>query len=605
MRIESVRIKNYKSFRDTGPIQMAPAFTVLIGPNNSGKTAFLETLRAGLLQNKPHLGHDRTDEGLPQAVNPNSDVEYDITITGKEIKWRILSSDETLQFPVKDARDPNALSEIETIFASNHLRFKLEFRPDLGWLSVSEPFTEFCPDASFSAYVHSSEDRQNCTIVGVHGSPPDAKAYSNFLGSYFAESTYVFKAERMNVGESAIDEQFVLYPDARNLPSALMHLQADLGRQEELFDHLRAIFPSVYGVTSQTMSGGRARIMVINAERRGGKPRAGVMVPLNDCGSGISQVLAILCVAVTAPASRIIVIDEPTSFLHPGATRKLLQILKQQRHQYIITTHSAEVIRAIEPDLLHLIKWDGHESKFETLDAKKLADARRILQELGVRLSDIFGADNVLWVEGQTEELCFPILLKHAGRASTGTAVVSVTSVGDLESRRPRGGLVWEVYEKLSGASVLVPPALAFSFDREDRSQIQMDDLIRRSKGKVHFLPRRTYENYLLDADAIFAVLRSHIQSDVSLSPVNIADWIAQNGQKYGEIRKGDEEEQKWLAEVRAPDLLSDLFEDLENVRFQKMVHSVSLTEWLIANKPEGLAELVGYVCGLVTQQSE
>ena len=33
------------------------------------------------------------------------------------------------------------------------------------------------------------------------------------------------------------------------------------------------------------------------------------------------------------------------------------------------------------------------------------------LAEIGKRLSDVFGAENILWVEGQTEEQCYPLII--------------------------------------------------------------------------------------------------------------------------------------------------------------------------------------------------
>src|SRR5204862_1210440 len=72
--------------------------------------------------------------------------------------------------------------------------------------------------------------------------------------------------------------------------------------------------------------------------------RDDLAVSLNDSGTGVGQVIAILYVAVNSNAPRTIVIDEPNSFLHPGAARKLIEILKSDplnQHQYIIATHSS------------------------------------------------------------------------------------------------------------------------------------------------------------------------------------------------------------------------------------------------------------------------
>jgi predicted ATP-dependent endonuclease of OLD family len=83
---------------------------------------------------------------------------------------------------------------------------------------------------------------------------------------------------------------------------------------------------------------------------------------LSDCGTGIGQVLAILYAVVTSPQSRPIVIDEPQSYLHPGAAKKLIEILKEfPQHQYFITTHSAQIIAAANPSTIVKLRYeDGY-----------------------------------------------------------------------------------------------------------------------------------------------------------------------------------------------------------------------------------------------------
>jgi len=181
-----------------------------------------------------------------------------------------------------------------------------------------------------------------------------------------------------------------------------------------------------------------------------------------------------------------------------------------------------------------------------------------------------------------------------------------MVNTGDLESRRARRSLAWEVYERLSKGSALVPPAVAFSFDREDRTETQIQDMKRCSSGLAHFLPRLTYENFLLDEEAISAVLDS---CGIAKSPQEVKAWIETHGanRKYfpaGSVR--DIFSEKWLETVHAPKLLKDLFDDLSvdaPVRFDKVKHSVALTEWLIEHKPEYLKEIREYVVGLLQVQ--
>ncbi len=49
-------------------------------------------------------------------------------------------------------------------------------------------------------------------------------------------------------------------------------------------------------------------------------------------------------------------------------------------------------------------------------------------------MSDVFGADNVLWVEGRTEEACFPVIWGSAPTPNervTATVILGVRQTGD------------------------------------------------------------------------------------------------------------------------------------------------------------------------------
>jgi AAA domain, putative AbiEii toxin, Type IV TA system/AAA ATPase domain len=599
MRIEHVRLINYKGFRDSGSVSIGNKFTVLVGQNNAGKTAFLEGLSTPKFQNKPFLESERQPDGFPPVLDPQSSITFCVYVTGQELKWRLLDTGTQIQM-VTVGNSPNISALVDHFFTSEHLRVEVKYVPNT-WLPNATPAFPLSDHPDVNFVLMPTPDRRSIVISPPRPGPAESIAHV-LIGPYVTSALYVFRAERMNAAECNIEGGAELAPDAVNLASVLLQLQADPIPLERFIKYLRAIFPTIYSVVSRPRPNAPsvARIEVINKDPQQSELRPGISIPLADCGTGISQVLAILYVVVTARTSKVIVIDEPNSFLHPGAAKKLLAILKELDHQYIVTTHSSEIVRVAEPDVLHLVRWTGRESVIETLSSNDVKDLQRVLYDLGVHLSDVFGADNVLWVEGDTEEICFPLLLRHSGRRlSAATAMVAMVNTGDLESRRSRRSLAWEVYERLSSGSALIPPALAFSFDQEGRTQREMDDMGRRSGGRAHFLPRRTYENYLLDSEAISAVLQS---SGITKSPADVEAWIAAHGvrREYCDAETmADHVDPRWPVVVNAPKLLNDLFDKLSvdaPLRYDKVVHSVALTEWLIANKPAFLKELVDYV---------
>jgi hypothetical protein len=250
---------------------------------------------------------------------------------------------------------------------------------------------------------------------------------------------------------------------------------------------------------------------------------------------------------------------------------------------------------------LHLIEWDKTASAFRTLDRKNLDDQRRLLAELGLNLSDVFGADKVLWVEGPTEERCFPVILDHLNCSSPAISIASVIATDDLTGRSPRAKLSWDVYKKLSNGNALIPPALAFSFDREGRSPTEMEDLVRMSGGLVKFLPRRMYENYVLHAEAVADVLKATAEQTISKDTVRQWMLAQKESGKYSSGKPKNDEE--WFANVDASNLLHDLFSELTEakVEFRKTEHSLALTKWILENDPEYLAELYSFLQSLIS----
>ncbi len=93
------------------------------------------------------------------------------------------------------------------------------------------------------------------------------------------------------------------------------------------------------------------------------------------------------------------------------------------------------------------------------------------------------------------------ILEKIAKRSLIGTLIKAVKHTGDLGGKR--GRIVFDVYDRLSHGKTLLPPAIGFLFDSDARTEGDKKSLKCRSPNRAHFLPRRTYENYLLNPAAI------------------------------------------------------------------------------------------------------
>jgi predicted ATPase len=600
LHISSIQVSNYKSFLSSGAIHLKSGFNVIVGQNNVGKTALVEAL--GLqFRNNPHRSLEtlRSRSSVPENT---STVEISCDLGEMELRDMLAALPElyvpigsgSSDVPTEGKRFLDSISERNTIscvllnggLVSAHLeaygtgwngQYMRAFRLGRADVDAIEPGP--------STGLHEFNEGQQ---------------FASHLASVAVGRIYSFKAVRFNIGSNQPASEPSLMPDASNLAQVLNHLQTTNPRRFDRFNELvRTIFPQIRQITVPPVQGtNEVHILVWNVEPE--SERDDLAVALSESGTGLGQVLAMLYVVLTSEYARAIVIDEPQSFLHPGAVRKLFDILKQYpEHQYIITTHSSTAVTAADPQTLFLIRKQGAESVVETIDVNESQELSRFLSEIGARLSDVFGADDILWVEGRTEELCFPLIISRlVERPLLGTAVVGVVHTGDFESKH--SGMIFEVYRRLSESRGLLPPAVGFIFDQEERTEEERQDLIRQSRQTIHFTPRRMYENYLLNPSAIASIMsNTEGLSHRSVTTENIEGWIKRNGEdkKYFGRRKASGPaltNKDWFSDVRGAKVLDDLFDEQSEgtVAYDKVSHGFALTEWIIGNAPEDLGEI-------------
>lgn len=623
MHIGKFQVTNFKSYRDSTVVDFKPGFNIITGQNSAGKTALLEALTVRFGTNP-----NRSLKTVPvPGISPDgaTSVLMTLVIDGPELVTSLQSMGAgPWLFPTGT---PN-----ETHDAMNQRLLELVQRPELHisfrrvvqqngaeqwtmtdplFLGVYRPVQN--TDGNWFAF-GVVPNTAGLTINVNHQLIAPGSDVRHQLVSWLRGRIYRFKAERFNVGAHVFGANPVLAQDAANLPEVLTVLNGNPARFDQLNMMVSEILPQVRRVSVRPLGDNRVEIQVWPHDYK--TERADLAIPLNECGSGVGQVLAILYLVLTSDHPQVIIIDEPQSFLHPGAVRKLIEVLKKYpQHQYIFATHSPAVITASDPSTFTMVRARDGESVLEIMDPKNAKHLQSYLSEIGARLSDVFGADNILWAEGQTEEECFPLILTGITRRPLmGTAVVGIRQTGDLQGRDKRR--VLEMYRRLSEARTLLPPPIAFVFDQECLTREQKEELHRMDPGSIHFLPRRMYENYLLSPAALAAVMNG-IENfrDVPITEEEVSNLIAQKRQQLLDQRGRDllyfcrgtvQVPEDWVRQIDAATLLKDVFQELSGnrVSYEKTTHSVALTEWLIGNSPAELGEIADFLNQLLPRSN-
>jgi len=599
-------------------LEFTPGFNIVAGQNNSGKTALLEMLSLDFAQ-KPHRSLKTVPFRSARVTQPSS-AELSFTASRAEIQ-ELLPYMGSFLLPapmpdsafarengITDTSPQSGLRLQSAVFSQDALEFSVKrigVTPEPQWALQREPSYGLYPvwaasGPNHQAFVYNKDSGGKFTSAAhTQSNAPDIGIQ---FANHLPRHVYRFAAERLKLGRGMHGPNSILARDASNLPEVLGRLNRNIDRFLQLNQEVSGILPNVRRISVEDQSNNQISIVVWSHDP--GSYRDDLAIPLEECGTGVGQVVAMVYVVLMSESPQTIIIDEPQSFLHPGAARKLVEFLKRNaKHQFIVATHSATIISAANPSTITLARFANSETTFQQLDAEKEKGIQATMAELGVRLSDAFGADDILWVEGVTEEKCFRLIIeKLLHRSLTGTEILPIRQTGDLEARDARK--IFEIYNSLSKGASLLPPAIAFMLDGECRDEPQRNELYKLSANLAFFLPRRMFENYLLNADAIAAVAND-------TTGFRQAAATAQEIKHLIEKKLGDRgyycpktdlsDAQVRIACVDAARILKETFNELSESRvaYDKPRHGLALTHWLIKNQPSDLrdiAELLSHV---------
>lgn len=616
MRISKLRVVDFKSFNGLDTIELAPGFNIVTGKNNAGKTALLEAASLGTqFKLAPHRSLATLPTQDAQIVDA-SKVWIEFVTSGEEIRQLLSIPNAYFYLPLPvvgsdiaqkigyQGENGEHIRALEYLFACDEIRFGGLFTRNANGSGVFSNLNGLSFDA-FDFDIR-GEDSYRMLRVDVKS---DKTFYDGGVSSTdnsqelgiqkvlpaLRERVYFFRAERMHVGKCPFGQGRILASDASNLPEVLNRLQGEGFRFQRFVGKIKEILPQINHVSVLPDPSASNYLEIKIWAHDPATERSDLAVPLLESGTGISQVLAILYVAITSDTPRTIVIDEPQSFLHPGAVRKLIEVLREyHQHQFIIGTHSPTAISAAQPKTITLVTQTDGVSRLSKIDGTKNEELTLLLAEVGASLSDVFGADHILWVEGATEEICFPkIITQLISKPTKGLLVKGVRATGDFTGKH--ADLIVDIYNRISGTSSLLPPSLAFIFDDEGRTNQDKKDLNKLSGGKTLFLNRRMFENYLLHPVAICAVANV-IEGfrEKPLTEDEVTNWIERRKEVEGYGEPSDDLA-TWEQYANGSKLLEDLFAELSEARvaFRKPIHSSALVDWLLEYDPEQLMEIV------------
>ena len=341
MELRKFSIERYKGYAEPAQVELAP-LTILVGSNNSGKTALAQTIQ--LLAGGFAPSSKDTTEPLPlESGGIHHGETFEDLVTGRTVHgWLRLSavltedrSEVSLSATVRNVVAPPRPSERQISHWSLRRgrdeivveRQGFEERSPYG---VSVSGTEQTPRLiSWRGLIPVQPDN----LASWAGVQVDA------LRAWASGVRYLQCPRSLHASPFTIPEHSprVLGPSGKGTPLAL-------AANDELRESVREWYRRAFGVSIDVVAQGSYSELVVGAPGRAGHVR------LVQSGRGLSHVLPVVVMALTARAagSGVDIIEHPEAELHPAAHADIAELLLENlagpARPLVVETHSEMVL---------------------------------------------------------------------------------------------------------------------------------------------------------------------------------------------------------------------------------------------------------------------
>ncbi|TJY42225.1 hypothetical protein E5161_09455 [Cohnella pontilimi] len=398
MNIKSIEITGWRSFSsDEGAtLSDLKKINILIGPNNSGKSnlfKYLFHIRDMVRSATPR--HGRRDGLSNYNLLNNVSSSFNISDTWAEEGSRIvlkLAIDEIQEFSV-DGITP-------TLHQSKEIRLKAQHKIEEQKSCFSVLYEdELCLLEEFqdnNPKILNPENTEYVNVVEGIGYPHDTVIYwKQFAESLvFVDPVRHYSRDRAEFNESDFD--------GSNIVQEIIKVRNEQDTEWREFkrnmeEWLKKILIEPEVILDPTNE--KLRFYI----KRGTKE---IAASFENMGTGVSQLVMLLSfLHINRNRNLNVFIEEPESNLHPEAVVQLVKIIENNfpKHKFFITTHSSILIDQVNDN------WTINRVYRKSTNASKILPCTELLQqydlldELGIRASQLLQSNTVIWVEGPSD----------------------------------------------------------------------------------------------------------------------------------------------------------------------------------------------------------
>lgn len=210
----------------------------------------------------------------------------------------------------------------------------------------------------------------------------------------------------------------------------------------------------------------------------------------------------------SADQSSTLVLDEPDIYLHPDLQHRLLNFIGQRVGQYFVATHSTEIINAVEPGDVLIVRPESRGAKRIQGDAGYSDVYAAIGSSENAQFARLAKTKKVLYFEGKDARILSKVAKKLGGMDFISNASVTLMKTDGFTNWSRVSTSSW-VFENFFGFHIPV----AAIFDRDYRCDEEVEDFlgdINTDDTQCRVLPCKEIENLLLVPDAVKAVVKRY-----------------------------------------------------------------------------------------------
>lgn len=421
VELSGIQVTNLRGFQDAS-LPLMDGLTLLVGPNNSGKTSILRLLDWFL---------NRADESTLLGDSLLTPEELRLLMPARET--RNAARRLILAVRVLDGRRRTRFRCVDDIA---QLRVGLTM-PGVLRLNVGPPRRNE-PSDNGAALDLLREVRRDVAFSLV---PASRDAHSTSFRDAFREAVLAKLEERaMHAGRAGAPAEY------RTVKRALDEIRAIAnGLVLPLWDEVKEGLPAGMAAAA-TLSADISPAALVSwmADRTALKLATGehdrATVQPDEVGSGLQSLLELALQQArpsTDDVERIIAVEEPEAFLHPSAQRTLARMMSQQTHaKRLVSTHSPILVDEARFGETVLVR--GH----RFFPPAALGDSDRDVINTALLAghgAEMAFSQSVLLVEGEGDRLFYETLRRRLARNSGDGRLdhLSVVPVGSKSAFAP------------------------------------------------------------------------------------------------------------------------------------------------------------------------